>query len=193
MLHLRIQEPLDLCERHDLIELPGDLDATHAEDRAIQVDVLAPGEVGMKAGAHLEQRPDATDDANATGRRLRDSRENLEQRALAGAVSPDDAERRTRLHVERDVAQRPDGVHLVVTLATTGRHGLRETRDVRAREGRGDGVAEGIRYGRFPEAIALSESRRADGGVAHRVTPGPRTCVPCGGNSTRRRRARASP
>ena len=36
-----------------------DLRARHAEDRAVQVDVLAAGQLGMKAGADFEQARDA--------------------------------------------------------------------------------------------------------------------------------------
>ena len=86
-LHRRVDEPLDLGEGDDLVELARDLRAAHAEDRAVEVDVLAPGELGMEAGAHLEQRADAAVDLGAAGGRLGDAREDLEQRALARAVA----------------------------------------------------------------------------------------------------------
>ena len=35
-----------------------DLGSAHAEDRAVQVDVLPAGQLGMEAGADLEQRAD---------------------------------------------------------------------------------------------------------------------------------------
>ena len=55
----RVDEALDLGERDDLVELARDLGALHAEDGAVQVDVLAPGQLRVKAGADLEQAADA--------------------------------------------------------------------------------------------------------------------------------------
>ena len=58
-LDRRVDEPLDLGELDDLVELRVDLAPPHAEDRAVQVDVLAAGQLGVEAGADLEQRADA--------------------------------------------------------------------------------------------------------------------------------------
>ena len=41
VLDRRVDETLDFGERDDLVELPVDLGLVHAEDRAVQVDVLA--------------------------------------------------------------------------------------------------------------------------------------------------------
>ena len=50
---------LDLGELDDLVEAGAAISrALHAEDRAVQEDVLAAGELGVEAGADLEQRPD---------------------------------------------------------------------------------------------------------------------------------------
>ena len=87
---------LDLGEVDDLVELPVDLRLAHAEDRAVQVDVLPAGQLGVEARADLEQRADAPVDLGAAVRRLGDPREHLEQRALAGAVAADDAEHLAR-------------------------------------------------------------------------------------------------
>ena len=61
-LDRRVEEPLDPGELDDLVELASDLGRAHAEDRAVEVDVLAAGELGVKAGADLEQRADAAVD-----------------------------------------------------------------------------------------------------------------------------------
>ena len=53
VLDRRVEELLDLGERDDLVELALDLGPPHAEDGAVQVDVLAAGELGMEAGARL--------------------------------------------------------------------------------------------------------------------------------------------
>src|SRR5487761_2020143 len=49
----RIEEPFDARERDDLVELAADLPAAHPQDRAVQINVLASGQFGMKAGADL--------------------------------------------------------------------------------------------------------------------------------------------
>ena len=57
-LHRRVDEPLHLGEPDDVVELRADLGPPHAEDRAVQEDVLSAGQLGMKAGSDLEQRAD---------------------------------------------------------------------------------------------------------------------------------------
>ena len=54
-----IDRVLELGERDDLVEAALDLGPRQTLDRAVQEDVLAPGEVHVKAGAELEQRADA--------------------------------------------------------------------------------------------------------------------------------------
>jgi len=44
-----------LGERDDGVELSLDFRPQHAEDRAVQEDVFAPGQLGMKARADLQQ------------------------------------------------------------------------------------------------------------------------------------------
>ena len=55
-LHRRV-ETLDLGEGDDLVELPPDLRPPHAQDHAIEKDVLAASQLRVKAGAHFEQAP----------------------------------------------------------------------------------------------------------------------------------------
>ncbi len=54
----QVDEPLELGERDDLVHQLAHARAAQAVDRPVEVDVLAPGEVGMEAGAELEQRRD---------------------------------------------------------------------------------------------------------------------------------------
>ena len=58
----RVHELPDAGEVHDLRHLPRDLATAHAEDGAIEIDVLATGELGMEARADLEQAADAAPD-----------------------------------------------------------------------------------------------------------------------------------
>ena len=69
-LHRRVDEPSDAGELDDLVELARDLAPPHPEDRAVQEDVLAPGQLRVEAGADLEQAADAPADLRASlGRR----------------------------------------------------------------------------------------------------------------------------
>ena len=81
------------------------------EDGAVEVDVLPPGELGVEAGAHLEQGSDPTSRSRHPRRRRRDPGQDLEDRALPGAVAPDDAQRlpvarREKLTSRRDQISR---------------------------------------------------------------------------------------
>ena len=71
-LHRRVDELLDARELDDVVEALLDLAAPHAEDRAVQVDVLAAGELRVEAGPDLEQAADPAADLGAPlGRRTR--------------------------------------------------------------------------------------------------------------------------
>ena len=85
-----------------------DLAPLHAEDRAVQEDVLAAGELGMEARADLEQAADAAADHRAARGRRRDPRQDLEQGRLAGAVAADEPDDLAFANLEANVAQRPE-------------------------------------------------------------------------------------
>ena len=59
VLDRRVDERVDVGERHDLVELPGNFRPPHPEDRAVDEDVFPSGQFRMEAGPHLEQRADA--------------------------------------------------------------------------------------------------------------------------------------
>ena len=74
-----------------------------AQERASEQDVLAAGQLLVEAGAEGQQAGDMAADVDRALRRPDDPGEDLEQRALAGAVGPDDRE---RLAVERGATRR---------------------------------------------------------------------------------------
>src|SRR5262249_31682385 len=78
-----------------------------AVDRAVQIDVLAAGHVGVESGPELEQRADTAADGDGAGRRLDDSRQEAQQRRLARSVAADEADGASRLAGDRAVAERP--------------------------------------------------------------------------------------
>ena len=59
VLDLLVDEGLELGERHDRVEVAVGLLLGQAEDRGVQVDVLAAGQLRVETGAELEQRGDA--------------------------------------------------------------------------------------------------------------------------------------
>ncbi len=61
----------------------------------------------MEAGARLQQRGHLPAHDRAPLGRLGDARQDLQQRALAGAVAPDDAQHLAALHLEGDVLKSP--------------------------------------------------------------------------------------
>ena len=69
-LHRRVDEILQLRELDDLVEAPRDLALRQAEHDAVDEDVLAAGDLGMKAGAQLDQRGDAAVHRHRPARRL---------------------------------------------------------------------------------------------------------------------------
>ena len=112
-LDRRIEKLLDLGKGDDLVKLAHDLGAGHAEDRAVEKDVLAAGQFRMKAGADFEQARDPAAQDRASARRLGDPAQNLQQRRFAGAVASDDAEHLAALDLEAHILQRPEFLDLV--------------------------------------------------------------------------------
>jgi hypothetical protein len=95
-----IDELLDFGKSDDLVELAAHFVFAHAHDGAVEVDVLAAGELGVKAGADFEQAGDAAFDLDLAGSGGGDARQDLEQGALARAVAADDAEHFALLDLE---------------------------------------------------------------------------------------------
>ena len=163
VLDRRIDEALDLGEGDDLVELRADLRPPHAEDGAVEVDVLGAGQLGMESGADLQQRADAAADLGGAGRGMADPGEQLEQRALAGAVGSDDAEDLASGHVEAHVPDGPDRVRLVAVTLGAG-----ATRPDRPRHGPGQRVAQrGVALLARADAKPLAQALDTDRGVAH--------------------------
>ena len=106
-LDLAVDGVLELGELDDVVEAGGHHPARQPEQRAVQVDVLAPGQLGVDAGAHLDQRTGAAGDLDPAGVRVHHPGQDLQQRRLARAVDPDQADRLAGLDPEVDVLERP--------------------------------------------------------------------------------------
>src|SRR5207302_8193431 len=99
-LHRRIEKLINLGEGDDLVKFLSDLAAAHPQDRAVEIDVLSSGQFGVKSGADLQQAADAAANLHFAATGLGDSRQDFQQRALAGAVSADDPHHLPRLDFE---------------------------------------------------------------------------------------------
>ncbi len=107
VLDRRVDELLEPGEVDDLVEALPDLLLAQAEDRTVEVDVLAPGQLGVEAGTELEQRGDLPGRVDAAAVGPEDARHALEQRRLPRAVLAHEPVRLPPRDVERDVAQGP--------------------------------------------------------------------------------------
>src|SRR6185312_2978723 len=89
----------------------------HAEDCAVQEDVLAARQLGVKASSHLQQCAERSVDLRGPFSGIRDVGKDLEQGRLASAVTADDTDDFTSSDLERDVFQRPEKVRRRLTRA----------------------------------------------------------------------------
>ena len=83
---------VDLGEVDDRVEAPADVLLGEAEDDAVDVDILAAGELRMESRAELDEGGDAALRDDAPGVGLVDAGDDPDQRALAGAVPAQEAQ-----------------------------------------------------------------------------------------------------
>ena len=79
-LHGQVHEPVRLGELDDVIVLAHDLPARHAHDRAVEEDILTPGQLRVKPGAHFEEAAQVAADLDLAAGGGGDAAEDLEQR-----------------------------------------------------------------------------------------------------------------
>src|SRR5207244_4132399 len=78
MLHRCIKELFDFGKSNDLIEAARDFRSAHAENRAIEKDILPSCEFGMKSGANLEQACESSANCDGSLSGTGDARKNLQ-------------------------------------------------------------------------------------------------------------------
>ena len=120
VLELLVGKAFQVREMHDRVHPAAQLRPAEAEDGAVQVDVLASGELRVEAHAELQEGRHLAADPDAAGRLSVDAGEDLEQRALARAVGADDAQELTLGNVEADILERQQ------LAVAAGRDGVRE-------------------------------------------------------------------
>ena len=110
MLNRSINKLLHLGKSQDLIEPAIYVLSLDSENGAVQVNVLATSQFRMKTGAHFQQRPHTAMDLREALRRLGDTRQNFQERALASPIPPDDANDFSTLDLKGYIFERPDKV-----------------------------------------------------------------------------------
>jgi hypothetical protein len=108
MLHRDVYEPLQFGETDDVVQTAADLGPAQAQNGAVEVDVLPTGQVGVKARAQFQERPDAAAHRDPARGGLYHPRGQFQQGALPGAVGADDAHRLPLLHGETHIPQGPE-------------------------------------------------------------------------------------
>ena len=101
----------------DFVELAGNLGAVHAHDGAVHVDVLAAGHLGVESGAHFEEARDAAPCADGASGGGGHATQQLEERALACAVTADDAYDIALFHLEVNVFEGPHVIAVALVRA----------------------------------------------------------------------------
>src|SRR5882762_4678869 len=119
MLERRIDELINLGERHNLIKFALDLALAHAKNGPAQENVLAARELGMETCSNLKQAAHPPVNLGKTGRRARDPRQDFEQRGLASSIATNQANNLTFPNVEGDVAECPELLLAAILAAST--------------------------------------------------------------------------
>ena len=103
-----VQETPDLSKLHDLIELALDLCSPHAQNRAVELNVLSAGQFRVEPGADLQQRSDSAFHLDSTFSWLGDPAYHLQQGALPRTVVTDDPKCSPLSELEVDIPERPE-------------------------------------------------------------------------------------
>lgn len=159
-----LDEVTDVGEGGDLVETLRHLGVREAVNGAVKKDVFAAGELGVEAGAELEEGGDAAVDLDGTRGRRERAGDELEQGGFAGAVAADDARGLAAADFEGDVAQ---GVEIAV--AASGAVGEAAVSAGATREEHGGGLRKRAMEagGRaLPNAVSFGEIFNRDDDVA---------------------------
>ncbi len=160
VLDRRVDEALHLGKSHDLVEFGVDFGALHPKNRPIEIDVLPAGQLGMKAGADLQQGAHSPGDVRFARAGLGHPCQNFEQGALPGAVLADDPQHPSLAHVEGHITQGPDHVLAIVLGATA-----------KAAKAAGECITQRPIAGRpAADAVLLTQISNADRVVAHTMS-----------------------
>lgn len=146
-LHRLMDEIADFREFRDVGEFMIHCLRGDAQDRGVQIDVIAARKFRIESGAQFEESRHPSADFHAARAGLQDAGADLQQRALAAAILPHQAERLAAAHFESDIAQGP------VVLMKPAPVKCRDFFQTVARSG--------------VDGVALGNVRKFDGGGGH--------------------------
>src|SRR5258706_8190616 len=126
-LYLGVDKLLDAGEGDDSIEAFVNLSLSHAKNRSVEIDILPTRQFFVESGSHFQQGRNAPLNLDIPFSRVRNLRQDLEQRALSRSVFPNDADNFSLVDVERHILQCPDRIR---RLTTTRKGVLAEFDDV---------------------------------------------------------------
>ena len=85
-----------------------DFRAAEPHNLAVQIDVLPAGELGIETSAELQQGRNPSARHYASGSGLQDAADDLQQRAFAAPVGPDQAQDFAFFQIEADIFESPE-------------------------------------------------------------------------------------
>src|SRR5580704_496588 len=103
----RVDELFQAREGDDLVELRLNLSLLHAENRAMEKNILHPGQIRVETSGNLQESGKASVHSHVTLGRLHDAAQNFERGTLPRAVAADDAEGFAAFDFEGNVMERP--------------------------------------------------------------------------------------
>src|SRR4051812_27295562 len=92
-LHGRVDELGEVSKVHDVVKPSSDLRLLEPEQHPVDVNVLPSGHLLVEANPNAQERGDAATCDHRARCWLSDTSEQSQQRALTGAIAPDDADR----------------------------------------------------------------------------------------------------
>ena len=106
VLQSQVDELAELREVEHGVQPPAGLPSGEAHHHPVERHVLAGGQLVVESDSKLDERSYAARHPNRTRVGLVDPRQDLEERALPGAVAADDAEELTAVDFEGDLSKR---------------------------------------------------------------------------------------
>src|SRR5262249_38424468 len=91
-LHRRVKELFYPRKVDNFIEIVSDFRSRHTEDGAIEINVLASGQLWMKSSADLQERCDPSANIRNAAGWFGHPAQDFQQSALAGAITADNAD-----------------------------------------------------------------------------------------------------
>src|SRR5690606_18119966 len=103
-----VQEFFNTAEIDNRVKLLANLRTSHTQDCTVEKNILPTGKLRVKASTHFQQRRHASVDLKTASTRIRNARQDLQQRAFPRTIPTNDAYRLALPDLERNILQRPE-------------------------------------------------------------------------------------